>query len=352
MKLGAINKLLDGELIGSEDIEIIGVASIEDSAEGDLVFAENSSYLDAALKSRAGAILAPSTEKHRTAGSYKSIIFTDRPRNAFVTVLEAFSVPTSAPEGLHPSAVLGSNIQMGVNVRIGAHVSVGDNTILGDRVILLPGVRVAENCSLGEDTILFPNVVLYPGVTVGKRCRVHGGCVVGADGFGYVPVGSALRKVPQLGVVSIGDDVEIGANSCIDRAKTGITTIGAGTKIDNLVQIGHNVQIGQSCVIVAMTGIGGSSRLGNGVVLGGQSGVVDNLTIGDGARLSAQACAISDVAPGETIIGFPGRPSRERMREYAATASLPDQIKRIRAMEKRISELESRLKPDEVSTAD
>ena len=188
-----------------------------------------------------------------------------RPRISVSRIEKETSSTAVTP--LHPSAVLGSNIQMGVNVRIGAHVSVGDNTILGDRVILLPGVRVAENCSLGEDTILFPNVVLYPGVTVGKRCRVHGGCVVGADGFGYVPVGSALRKVPQLGVVSIGDDVEIGANSCIDRAKTGITTIGAGTKIDNLVQIGHNVQIGQSCVIVAMTGIGGSSRLGNGVVL-------------------------------------------------------------------------------------
>ncbi len=348
MKLGAINQLLDGELIGGSDIEIEGVASIADSNETDIVFAENSSYLDSALKSRAGAILAPTTEKERLPHTDKAIIYIEHPRLAFVTVLETFSVPVFAPEGIHPSAMLGANILLGEGVRIGAHVSIGDGTVIGERVVILPGVRVAENCVIGAGTILFPNVVLYPEVSIGKRCRIHGGCILGADGFGYVQVGFALRKVPQLGKVRIGDDVEIGANSCIDRAKTGVTTIGAGTKIDNLVQIGHNVQVGQSCIIVSMTGVGGSARLGNGVVLGGQSGVVDNISIGDGARLAAQACAISDVDPGETIIGFPGRPHRERMREYAATATLPAQIKKMRAMEKRISELEARFKLDEI----
>ncbi len=349
MKTGAITQLLNGELSGSVDIEISGLANITDATETDLVFAENSAYLKAALHSRAGAILAPLTEKTNIDGSSKAVIFTDSPRNAFITMLETFAAPIHAPDGIHPSAVVSEGCKIGAGVRIGAFSCIGTGSVIGDNVTILTGVQIAENCRVDSDTVLFPNVVLYPDVSIGKRCRIHSGTVLGADGFGYVLIGQGLRKVPQLGGVLIEDDVEIGANCCVDRAKTGKTVIGAGTKIDNLVQIGHNVQIGKGCIIVAMSGVAGSARLGNGVMLGGQSGIVEHGIVGDGARIAARSCPISEVAPGETILGFPGRPYRERMREFAATAALPAQVKKMRSLEKRLSELEAKLASSEKS---
>jgi UDP-3-O-[3-hydroxymyristoyl] glucosamine N-acyltransferase len=202
-------------------------------------------------------------------------------------------------------------------------------------------VRVGAGCSVGADSILYPNVVLYPGVIVGRRCILHAGAVVGADGFGYVPVGAGVRKIPHLGSVEIGDDVEIGSNTCIDRAKTGVTVIGAGTKIDNLVHIGHNVRVGRSCLIVAQVGVAGSCVIGDGVVLAGQAGIPDHVTIGDGARVAAQGGLFGNVPAGETYSGYPARRHAEKMREYGAIARLPEALKRIRAMEKRLIALET-----------
>src|SRR5262249_21958550 len=177
----------------------------------------------------------------------------------------------------------------------------------------------------------------------GRRCLLHAGCVIGADGFGYIPVGQSLRKVPQLGTVEIGDDVEIGANTCIDRAKTGVTVIGSGTKLDNLVHVGHNVRIGYSSILVAQVGVAGGVTIGNGVILAGQAGIKDHVTIGDGARVAAQGGVTGNVAPGVTVSGYPARPHAEKMREHAAAAALPEYIKRIRALEKRMAELEGKL---------
>ncbi len=337
----AVARLVDGVLVGDGTAAITGVASVEEARPGDLVFAESARYLELALRSRATAILAP-LEAGQLGLAAKPLILVAAPRLAFVKTLEAFAPPLEITPGIDPTAQIGQNADFGPDVHLGAHVSVGANVTLGRGVILLPGARVGDDCAIGDDTILHPNVVLYPRVRIGRRCLLHAGCVLGADGFGYVPVGTALRKVPQLGVVEVGDDVEIGANTCIDRAKTGATVIGSGTKIDNLVHVGHNVTIGFSTIIIAQTGIAGSVTIGNGVILAGQAGVKDHVTIGDGARVGAQGGVISDVPAGVTVSGYPARPHRDKMREHAATAALPEYLKRIRDLERRLADLEAK----------
>jgi UDP-3-O-[3-hydroxymyristoyl] glucosamine N-acyltransferase len=320
---------------------ITGAASVEEAGPGDLVFAESPRFLASALRSHASAVLTSSQLAEPSAA--KPLVLVSDPRLAFVQVLEMFAPPLSAPPGIDPTAKIGAGTVVGAEVRIGAYVTIGEGVTLGDRVALMAGTRVGNGCVIGEDTLLYPNVVFYPYVRVGKRCIFHSGSIIGADGFGYVPVGYALKKVPQLGVVEIGDEVEVGANSCIDRAKTGATVIGSGTKIDNLVHVAHNVRIGQSCLLIAQVGIAGSTTLGNGVIMAGQSGVRDNVTLGDGVRVSARGGVIGNVPPGTTVSGFPARPHQEKMREFAAAAALPDYIKRVRALEKRLEELEARL---------
>ena len=179
----------------------------------------------------------------------------------------------------------------------------------------MAGTKIGADCIIGDGTTLYPNVTLYPRVKIGRGCLLHAGCVLGADGFGYVPAENGLRKVPHLGTVEVGDGVEIGANTCIDRAKTGATVIGSGTKIDNLVHIAHNVRIGYSSLLIAQAGVAGSVTIGNGVILAGQAGIADHITIGDGARVGAQGGVIGNIGPGESVSGYPARPHARKMRE-------------------------------------
>lgn len=341
--LAQVARLVEGQVIGATETALSGVASIEEAEAGDLVFAESSRFLAAALRSRATAVLTASELTAEIGAAEKPLVLVANPRLAFVRVLEAFAPRATAPIGIHPTAQIGPDCRMGEEVSIGPNVVLGAGVTLGDRVVLGAGVSIGDGCTLGDDTILYPNVVLYRRVTVGKRCLLHAGCILGADGFGYIPVGPTLRKVPQLGVVEIGDDVEIGANTCVDRAKTGATVIGSGTKLDNLVHIAHNVRVGQSCLIIAQVGIAGSTTLGNGIVLAGQAGVKDHVTIGDMARVGGQGGVVGNVAPGVTVSGYPARPHAEKMREYAAAAALPEYLKRIRALEKRLAELEGKI---------
>jgi len=340
--LSEIAALVGGTIQGEREGTITGVASVEEAEPGDLVFAESARFLAAALSSRATAILTTPETAAAFPDLARPLLLVADPRAAFVRVLEAFAPSMNAAPGIHPSAHIGTDVRLGAEIHIGADVTVGDDVILGDRVHLLPGTRIGDGCEIGDETILFPNVVLYPRVRIGKRCRLHAGCVIGADGFGYIPVGMALKKVPHLGTVEIGDDVEMGANCCVDRAKTGATVVGPGTKLDNLVHVGHNARVGASCLLIAQVGIAGSATLGNGVILAGQSGVVDHVTLGDGVRVAAQSGVIGNVPAGQTVTGFPARPHAKKMREYAAAAELPEALKRLRALEKRLAELEAR----------
>ncbi len=341
--LAQMAALVGGVCVGEPETLLSGIANVEEAEPGDLVFAENARYLANALHSPAAAALAPSGVDPTDLPISKPLILVSNPRLAFVQALEAFAPPSRAPVGIHPSAQISVEARLGAEVRIGAHVTVSARVTLGDRVVLWPGVFIGEDCVIGDDTIVYPNAVLYHAVTVGKRCILHAGCVIGADGFGFIPVGPSLRKVPQLGVVEIGDEVEVGANTCIDRAKTGATVLGSGTKLDNLVQVGHNVRVGVSCILVSQAGIAGSVTVGNGVVLGGQAGVKDHVTIGDKAQVGAQGGVTGNVEAGSIVSGYPARPHRQKMRELAAAAALPDYIKRVRALEKRLAELEAKL---------
>lgn len=334
---------LNAVLSGPEDAVITGVAGVENAESGDLVFAESPRFLEAALRSRASAILVLPEMSTALQRPSKALLAVEKPRTAFVAVLEMFAPALNAPEGIHPTAQIGEETQIGAGARIGANVTLGNSVVLGDGVTLFPGVTIGDGCVIGAGSTLHPNVVLYSGVKIGSACILHAGCVIGADGFGYVPIGYALKKVPHLGSVEIGDEVEIGANSCVDRAKTGVTRIGSGTKIDNLVHIAHNVRVGQSCLIIAQAGVAGSVTIGNGVVLAGQAGIKDHVALGDGARVGAQGGVIGNVGAGVTVSGYPARPHQEKMREHAALSALPDTMKRIRAMEKRLAELEKHL---------
>lgn len=331
-------KRVEGALEGNGEALILGASSIEDADFGDVVFAENARRLSEAEKSRASAIIAflDATTPD------KPLIKVDNPRHAFAKILELFAPRLNAPPGIHPTAVIGQNVRLGANVSIGPHVVLGDNVCIGDRTVLMASVYVGDYCQVGEDCILYPNVTLNHGAVLRQRVIVHSGTVIGADGFGYMRIGEHSYKIPQIGNVVVEEEVEIGANCTIDRAKTGSTLIGARTKIDNLVHIAHNVKIGPDCIIVAQVGIAGSSQLGRGVTLAGQAGVKDHVTIGDGAVVLAQAGLFGDVAPGEVVSGYPARPHREKLRQDAAAANLPDYVKRIRALEKANADLAAR----------
>ncbi len=336
-----IAALTQGEILGDGQEIITGAASVGEARAGDLVFAESEKYLAAALRSRAAAVLVPRDGAIAEA-SGKTQILTDNPRLAFTQVLEAFAPPRNFPIGMHPAAIVHETAQIGADASLAAFVTIGANVTLGERVVVMAGARIGANCAVGDDTILHPNVVMYPGVTIGRRCIVHAGSIIGSDGFGYIQVGQGLRKVPQLGTVIVHDDVEMGANCCVDRAKTGATIISSGVKMDNLVHIGHGVKVGPYAILIAQVGLGGGAEIGAGAILAGQSGVVDHVKVGAGARLGAQSGAISRVPDGAIYSGFPARPHAEMLRGYAATVRLPEYFQRIRDLEKRLAELEAK----------
>lgn len=345
--LRAIAQHVCGVVDGDEQTPITGVSSIEDAEEGDLVFAENARFLAQANRSRASAIMAAAT----SARSAKPLVRVENPRLAFSQVLGLFSAAAPAPVGVHALALVADDARIGADASIGPFAVIGAGATIGDRATIGAGCFVGEGCAVGEETLLHPNVTLLGACRLGSRVIVHSGAVVGADGFGYVRVGDRSEKVPHVGTVVVGDDVEIGANTTIDRAKTGVTSIGERTKIDNLVHIAHNVQIGADCIVVAQVGVAGSAVIGRGAVLAGQAGIRDHVTIGDGAMVLAQAGIIGDVPARAVYSGYPALPHRERMRVEAASVHLPEYARRIRELEARNAALAARIEALERSIA-
>ena len=356
--LSEIARWVEGNVVGDEATIIQSAGDILDVQAGGIVFAENAKFMQKALQSDAAAILtsqkiashkllnhqiSDQINEQNVQAVAKPLIVVANPRIAFVKILQGLSVPWTIPVGVHASAVVEAEVQFGSEVCIGPHVWIEAGVVIGNRVVVMAGAKIGANCIIGEDSIIYPNVVLYPHVKIGRSCLLHAGCVLGGDGFGYEFFSGRLQKIPHIGTVELGDGVEIGANACIDRAKTGVTSIGAGTKIDNLVHIAHNVHIGQSTLIIAQVGLAGSVQVGNGVILAGQAGVADHITIGDRAKVGAQGGVIGDVAAGESVSGYPARPHARKMREYAAGAVLPEYIKRIRELERRLSQLEAKI---------
>jgi UDP-3-O-[3-hydroxymyristoyl] glucosamine N-acyltransferase len=319
VKASHIAELVGGTFDGATDPEITGVAPLDRASANELSFVAHPKYLPYLADSRAGAILVTESLIPRGSTQLPRIVVQDVHRS-LAEVLQRFHPEEGLATGIHPTAVIGARAVIGDDVRVGAYCVIGDD------------------CSLGAGCRLYAHVTLYSKVAMGERCIVHSGARLGSDGFGYTFVDGKHLKVPQVGGVVIGDDVEIGANTTVDRGSVGPTEIGNGVKIDNLVHIGHNVRIGDLTIIVAQVGISGSTTIGRGVTLAGQAGLQGHITIGDGAVIGGQAGVFSDVPAGATYSGYPARPHREAMRVQGAVFKLPELIKRIRALEKKTTD--------------
>ena len=345
--------LLEASFVGDGSTLITGVAGLDSAAPGTISFIENEKFLDEALESSAAAIIVPETlaaafesaQKQLKRGRKRSkpIVISGNPRLAFAKVL-AFLQPSTMPEkGIHPTAIIESDAHIGEGVTIREHCYVGHHARINDGAVLYPHVVIGDGAQIGEECVLFASVVIMGQVHIGKRVRIHSGSVIGGDGFGYVFDGERHQKVPQIGTVIIEDDVEIGCNVCIDRATMGATHIGEGTKIDNLVQIAHNVQIGKNCVLCGQVGLSGSVIVEDNVIMAGQAGLRDHVKIGKGAILGAKAGIMSDVAAGEFVAGAPAVPNRDYMKMNAASRKLPDMARQLRRLERTVEELSRKL---------
>lgn len=335
MKASEIALLVGGTLEGGHDPELRGVAPLERAAGEELTFLASARYLPYLDACRGGALLVEAALADRGRTTMPRIVVRDV-HKALALVLSAL-YPERRPEaGIHPTAVIGREARIGADATIGAYAVLGDGVTVGARSRVGAHVVVGDGCVLGEDVVLHPQVTLYPGVVVGARSVLHSGVRAGVDGFGYVFVDGQHRKVPQVGGCVIGADVEIGANTTIDRGSVGTTEIGDDVKIDNLVQLGHNVRVGAHTVIVAQVGVSGSTTIGVGVTLAGQAGIQGHIEIGDGATIGGQAGVLGDVPAGAVYSGYPARPHREALRAQASLFQLPKLIKRLRALERAV----------------
>lgn len=332
-----IAERVGGTVVGDGSIRITGVNGIKEAAPGDLTYVADSRYLGLLGTTRASAILV----SRDVFEPGHTLIQVENPYRSFYEFLNQVRPPEAHPvAGVHPTAVIAPEAVLGRNAAVGAHVFIGARARIGDDVVLYPGVYVGPDCVVGDGTVVYPNVVLREGVQVGARCILHSGVVLGADGFGFQPMGDVLHKVPQIGTVILGDDVEIGANSAVDRATFGATVIGRGTKVDNLVQIGHNVVIGEYCTISGESGVAGSAVIGNRVTIAAQAGIAGHLTIGDGVVIGARSGVTKSIPAGRVVSGFPAKDHADERRIQASFRQLPEVIKRLRALERRLAELE------------
>ncbi len=328
--LAEIAKHLKGRLIGNGATLIHGVNTIEDAQSGEVSFAETPQRLTQALATPVSAIIV-SSDVRELGG--KSGISVANPKLAFALVLELFHPEAPADGSVHPTAVVSQEARLGPQVTIRAHASVGTGVCIGQGSVIEAGAVIGDGVRIGDHGLIGPNVVIYRQTVIGHRVRIHGGSVIGGDGFGYIFHEGRHVKVPQVGNVVIEDDVEIGCNVCIDRATVGSTLIKRGTKIDNLVQIGHNNHIGEHVIITGECGFSGSVSVGNYAVFGGRTAITDHVTIGQGAQIGFGSVVTKSVAPGEVMLGYPARPAREAKRQFAALARLPELLKRVMRLE-------------------
>jgi UDP-3-O-[3-hydroxymyristoyl] glucosamine N-acyltransferase len=335
-RLTEIAEIVGGVLEGDGDTLISGVTNIEDAGQQDITFAVPP-HLDKAAASAAGAVIIPED----AAGLAKPFIRVPNPRAAFAKLLEFFTPPVKVERGVHPTAIIGENVQFGKNVAIMPYVVLADNVVIGDNSVLYPHVYVGQDSVIGSDTLIYANVSLREGSQIGNRVIIHSGASIGSDGFGFVTTAGKHHKLPQVGNVIIEDDVEVGANTAIDRAATGSTIVRRGTKIDNLVHLAHNVVIGEDCFLVAQTGIAGSTKVGNHVTFAGQTGTTGHITIGDNCVFAARSGVIGSIEAGSFCAGFPARPHKEWLKGEASLRKVPDLLKRVKDLERRLAEIEN-----------
>jgi UDP-3-O-[3-hydroxymyristoyl] glucosamine N-acyltransferase len=326
---------VQGEVIGDGSVRITGFTSADLARVGDLTFAESSAFFAAAEASEASAILVSGL----FTSAEKVIIRVANARIAAANVLSLFFPLEPTVPGIHERARIASSARIDATAHVGPGCVIEDGVKIGARSHLKGGNHVGKDCHLGDDVSLFPNVVLYPRTQIGDRVVIHAGTVIGSDGYGYVFDQGRHLKIPQVGNVVIHDDVEIGANSAIDRAALGSTVIGRGTKIDNLVHVAHNVVMGQHCLIMGQVGFAGSTRLGDYCVIASQSGIAGHLKLGRQVTVGGKSGVMRDVPDGETVLGFPAVPDKQAKRQWVAVQKLPEMMLKLRQLEKHLADL-------------
>jgi UDP-3-O-[3-hydroxymyristoyl] glucosamine N-acyltransferase len=337
--LQEIAQYLGGTVSGDGEIQIGGLATLDDAGEGQLTFLANPKYASKVATTKASAVLLPQGANPQG----RNAIFHANPYLAFAKLLTLFYTAPAAPQGVMAGAFVSDKAQIGANVTVYPGASVGPGVVIGERVTLHPGVVLYPGVVLGDDVTLHANVSIRERCRLGNRVTIHDGTVIGSDGFGYAPDGKSWYKIPQIGIVIIEDDVEIGSNAVMDRAALEVTRIRRGTKIDNLVQIAHNCVIGEDCMIVSQVGISGSTQLGNHVILGGQVGLAGHIKIGDNVMVGAKSGVPGNVEGNQVVSGIPAIPHREWLKSSGLVPRLPEFRKTLSALEKRVAELEKQL---------
>ena len=334
--LNEIALYLGGRVSGDGETLISGLATLDDAGAGQLTFLANPKYAAKVATTQASAVLLP--EGANPQG--RNAIFHTNPYLAFAKLLTLFYVAAPPAQGILPGAQVAEGVRLGTGGTIHPGATVAAGVVIGERVVLHPGVVLYPGVTLGDDVTLHANVSVRSGCRIGNRVTIHDGTVIGSDGFGYAPDGRGWYKIPQIGIVVIEDDVEIGSNTVIDRAALEVTRIGRGSKIDNQVQIAHNCVIGEDCMIVSQVGISGSTQVGNHVIMGGQVGVAGHLKIGDNVMIGAKSGVPGDIAANQTMSGYPCLPHREWLKASGIYPRLPEFRKTVLTLEKRVAELE------------
>ncbi|NLY75193.1 MAG: UDP-3-O-(3-hydroxymyristoyl)glucosamine N-acyltransferase [Firmicutes bacterium] len=333
-------KLVSGEVIGDGNIEIKGIKGLDSVGPGEITMAATARVLGTALQSKAAAVIVPAN----VGESSKPAIRVPNPRLAFAQLLAFFNPPRVCKPGIHPTAVIGENFN-GAGAEIGPLVFIGNDVTIGEGAIIYPGAIIEDRVQIGAKSVIHSNVVIREDCLIGNSVQIHAGTVIGADGFGYVTENGKHYKVPQVGKVIIEDDVEIGANVTIDRATTGVTRVRRGAKIDNLVQVGHNVEIGEDNIIISLVGIAGSTKLGDRVIMAGKSSAVGHIQLGNDSVVAANSMVINSLPPNSYVSGIPARPHAQDMRIQAAAGRLPELLKDFRELQKKVADLEKRVCP-------
>jgi UDP-3-O-[3-hydroxymyristoyl] glucosamine N-acyltransferase len=313
----AVAELVGGRVVGGDGALLCAVGPLEGADGETLSLLSSSRYLPEFRGSTAGAVLLRETDAAEPAGPATRIVVPD-PQRAMADAVAAMFPPEGGPGSIHPHASLGRGVRLGRQVEIGAGACLGDGVSLGDRVRLGPGVVLEDGVSVGDDSELGPHVVCHRGTRVGRRCVIKAGAVLGGTGFGYISDPAGHRRIPHVGGCLLGDDVDVGANSCIDRGSIDDTVIGAGTRLDNLVHVGHNSRIGEGCLLMGGVVLAGSAELGRGVIVAGHAAIAGHIRIGDRARIGAKSGVLTAVPAGTDVSGFPARPHREFLRSQAA----------------------------------
>ena len=318
VSIGEIVDFVGGHCAGDRDRKVSGVAALADASDEQLSFLSNRKYAAQLAQTKAGAVLVP----QNLDGEDDRWIRVEDPYFALARIMTRWFSARPMPKGVSPKASVASNAKLGTNVAVGPFVTIGENVVIGNNVTIFQSVSIEAGSNIGDDCIIYPNVVIYDGMRIGRRCIIHAGVVIGSDGYGFAMHDGKHHKIPQIGIVRIEDDVEIGAGTTIDRAALGETVIGEGTKVDNLVQIGHNVKIGKHCLLVSQVGIAGSTELGDHVFVAGQSGFSGHLKIGHRVQVAAKSAVLEDVPDDTKVMGSPAMPFNEFARRHAALKKL------------------------------